>query len=93
MVLGTKDLSLSGAASAPKSRISHAAWGDPKSSFREGNLVVMLLQQMELWGIPKEMGAGSMVWADVLGLVARVWVGDRCLCYSGLRNDLNHGGN
>lgn len=53
----------------------------------------MLLQQVEPWGIPKEVGAGSMVWADVLGLVACMRVGDRCLCYSGLRNDWNHEGN
>lgn len=53
----------------------------------------MLLQQVELWGIPKEVEAGSMVWADVLGLLAYMRVGDKCLCYSGLRNYLNHGGN
>lgn len=93
MFPGTKDLSLSGAASAPKSRTSHTAWGDPKRSFREGSLGCEVAAAEELWGTPKEMGAGSMVWADVLGLVACMRVGDGCLCYSGLRNDLNHGGN
>lgn len=93
MVPGIKDLSLSGAASASKSRTSHTAWGDPKGSFREGGLGCDVAAAEELWGIPKEVGAGSMVRADVLGLVACMRVGDRCLCYSGLRNDLNHGGN
>lgn len=38
MVLGIKDLSLNGAASAPESRMSHAAWGDPKGPFRPGHV-------------------------------------------------------
>lgn len=53
----------------------------------------MLLQQMEPWSIPKEVGAGSVVQADVLGLVACMRVRHRFLCYSGLRTYFNHGGN
>lgn len=54
---------------------------------------MMLLQQVELWGTPKEVGAGSMVRADVLGLVVCMRVGNTCFCYIGLRNDLKRGGN
>ena len=38
---------------------------------------MVLLQQIEPWSILKEVEAGSMVWAGVLGLVGCTRVGSR----------------
>lgn len=41
----------------------------------------MLPQQIEPWGIPKEVEAGSVVWADALGGCwdAQEWVAGVCV--------------
>lgn len=54
---------------------------------------MVLLQQIELWGILKAVEAGSVVWTDVLGLVGCARAGSRSLCDVSLRNDLDCGGN
>lgn len=54
---------------------------------------MVLPQQTEPWGILKEVEAGSVVWADALGLLGCIRVGSRSLCDVGLRNDLDRGGN
>lgn len=54
---------------------------------------MVLLQQTELWGIPKEVEAGSVVWAGVLGLLGCVRVGIRSSCDVCLRNDPDCEGN
>lgn len=53
----------------------------------------MLPKQVELWGILKDVEAGSVVWADALGLLGCTRVGSRNLCDVDLRNDLDRGGN
>lgn len=60
---------------------------------RKPRLPVVLPQQTELQGNMKEVEAGSVVRADVLGLVGCTRAGSRRLCDVGLRNDPDRGGN